>query len=51
MKKKKKIKNLIVSSVMVILFLALGFQFWIIRNQGYEIMTLLSENNAIRADF
>ena len=36
--------------VFAILFVALGFQFWIILNQGYEITTLRNEIIANRAD-
>ena len=44
------VKKSIVSSVFAILFVALGFQFWIILNQGYEITTLRNEIISNRAD-
>ena len=44
------IKKSIVYGGVVLLFLVLGFQLWIIRSQGYEITTLRNENITNRAD-
>ena len=46
----KTIKIAFFGVAIAVLLLALGFQFWIIRSQGYEITTLRNENMANRAD-
>ena len=48
---KNCILNAIIKKIVIVfLLVALGFQFWIIRSQGYEITTLRNENIANRAD-
>ena len=44
------IKKNIFCWIIVLLFLTIGFQFWIIRSRGYEITTLRNENISCRAD-
>lgn len=46
----KTIKIVLFGVAIAVLLLALGFQFWIIRSQGYEITTLRNEIISNRAD-
>lgn len=46
----KHIERLAWCGITVILLLALGYQIWIIRSQGYEITTLRNENISNRSD-
>ena len=46
----KHIERLAWCGITVILLLALGYQYWIVRSQGYEITTLRNENISNRSD-
>ena len=48
--KRKKIIHISMVVVAISLLVMLGFQFWIIRSQGYEIISLRNENISCRAD-